>query len=368
MQPVAVYVHCPFCPSKCGYCDFSSFAMKGEIVERTAGAMIAEVLASRHPGIPAKSIFLGGGTPTSFTAEQLQSILAAVAEIHPPTSDCEITIEANPGTADARKFAAVREAGFNRMSLGAQSFNGQDLVRLGRVHGPLEIAAAFHTARRAGFENLNLDLMFALPGQRLEGWRENLRRALDLGPEHLSLYGLTIEPETRFYRLDRKGMLDLPNEEQQLEMYELALEMTAAAGYQQYEISNFALPGRECRHNLSYWRAEPYAGYGPGAVGCMPLGDAKARYTNLKHPLGYCEAVEEGRAVAFSVEELSDETLQFERVMLGLRLNEGLPRGLVAERQALDAQRRGWIDLEEGRLKLTDEGRRVCSEVTLALV
>lgn len=362
---LAVYVHTPFCPSKCGYCDFNSYAMSGEIMERTTRAMVQEIERSPWRGRPAKTIFFGGGTPTFLPADQLLSILEAVIRAHPPLPDCEITSEANPGTADAEKFRAMRAGGFNRISLGAQSFLDSDLLRLGRVHRSGEIERAVEIAREAGFENLNLDLMFALPKQSSSAWRRNLDRALAMQPEHLSLYCLTIEPNTAFYKKHLRGQLDLPDDEAQVAMYEECLQRTAEEGFVQYEISNFAKAGKECRHNLAYWHAEEYAGYGPGAVGCV----TNRRYTNLKHPDRYCAAVESGEPIAFESEELTPEIQKIERIMLGLRLNEGLPVSELAGSRGIEKlQERGWIEVRDDRVRLTNLGRHFCSEATLELI
>jgi oxygen-independent coproporphyrinogen III oxidase len=362
VTPVAVYVHTPFCPSKCGYCDFNSYAMSGPIVERTVDAIEVEIRRSPWHGRPAKTVFFGGGTPTFLEARHLERLIAAVFETHPPVEGCEVTSEANPGTVDIPKFEAMRRAGFDRISLGAQSFQSNDLMRLGRVHEASPIARAVGAAREAGFENVNLDLMFALPGQSLRAWRQNLETALALRPEHLSLYCLTIEPNTRCYRHHLRGMLDLPDDEAQVAMYDLAVALTEEAGLRQYEISNFALPGRECRHNLCYWRGEEYAGYGPGAVGRI----GETRYTNTKHPERYSAAVEAGGDLWCESERLEPSTLRLERVMLGIRLNEGTaepvdPAGL------LRAAGSGWIEQEGGRVRLTPAGRHFCTEVAALL-
>ncbi|MFY9235457.1 MAG: radical SAM family heme chaperone HemW [Fimbriimonadaceae bacterium] len=374
-QQIAVYVHIPFCPSKCGYCDFNSYAMSGDIMESTTAAIIAEIERSPWTGIPAKTIFFGGGTPTFIPPEQLVRILEAVVRAHPPVTDAEITSEANPGTVDMAKFRRMREAGFNRISLGAQSFKDDDLLRLGRVHRSGEIEQAFGAARDAGFENINLDLMFALPGQSSRAWHENLRRVIELRPEHLSLYCLTLEPNTPFYKQHLHGQLVLPDDEAQVAMYEDAVVFAQSAGYLQYEISNFAQPGFECRHNLCYWRGEDYAGYGPGAVGCMTnFSDssnlARHRYTNLKHPERYCAAIAANEEVAFESESLTEANARMEQIMLGIRLNEGLClAGMEIEAKAMDrVVRRGWVSTSGGRAKLTPEGRHFCSEVALEFI
>jgi oxygen-independent coproporphyrinogen III oxidase len=239
----------------------------------------------------------------------------------------------------------MREAGFNRISLGAQSFQSDDLMRLGRVHAASDVARAVGAAREAGFDNLNLDLMFALPGQNPRGWQANLEQAIALRPEHLSLYCLTIEPNTRFYRHFLRGTLELPDEDAQVAMYNQAIASMEAAGYRQYEISNFARIGRECAHNLCYWRAEEYLGYGPGAVGCVFEGERRHRTTKMKHPERYCEAVETGGNLICEEEWLDDEADRLERVMLGIRLNEGLPTSVPHEPKGREeCVQRGWIE------------------------
>jgi oxygen-independent coproporphyrinogen-3 oxidase len=416
-SPLAIYVHTPFCPSKCGYCDFNSYAMSGEIMERTTQAQVAEIERSPWRGRPSRTIFFGGGTPTFLSEDQLVRILEAVLRVHPPLPGAEITSEANPGTADADKFSAMRRAGFNRISLGAQSFLDSDLLRLGRIHKAGEIERAVSIARDSGFDNLNLDLMFALPGQSRHAWRANLERALAMKPEHLSLYCLTIEQNTPFYKQHLSGQLQLPDDDDQVAMYDECVDLCASAGYEQYEISNFAKTGFECQHNLCYWRAEEYAGYGPGAVGCIadsspplkeglgvdeqvlpndvsnhrlvesisedrpspgtsaqsPLTRAPSpltRYTNLKHPERYCTAVEEGARLAFESEELTSDLQRMEKIMLGLRLNSGLDtHGLELPTTKIQKLlNRGWIEQRDSLIRLTPEGKHFCSEVALELI
>lgn len=366
MNPLAVYVHTPFCPSKCGYCDFNSYAMSGEIMERTTSAICAEILNSPIKGRPAKTIFFGGGTPTFLETRQLLRILETVLATHPPIEGCEITSEANPGTVDAAKFSDMRQSGFNRISLGAQSFAEDDLITLGRVHKAGEIERAVDSARQAGFDNLNLDLMFALPNQTRRAWDSNLQRAFALDPDHLSLYCLTIEPNTAFHKLAHKGVLPLPGEDEQAEMYDQTLEAVRSRGYDLYEISNYAKPGRECQHNLCYWRGEEYAGYGPGAVGAVEIDGVRRRHTNLKHPDRYCEAAEGGQPLAFESEELTEDILRTERIMLGLRLAEGIDMSEVQPPpKLLD---RGWVEIFNERLRLTPLGRHFHNEVVVELL
>ncbi len=366
VESVAVYIHIPFCPSKCGYCDFNSYAMQGEIVERTVRALVAEVGRTPHWGRPAKTLYFGGGTPTYVEPASLEAIFKAVRDAHPLEPGCEITVEANPGTVDASRFRYLRDLGVNRLSLGAQSFEDEDLTVLGRVHHSSEIYRAYELARTAGFENINIDLMFGLPRQSLERWERNLEKAISLQPEHLSLYNLTLEPNTRFYQQWKRGLLVLPEEEVQREMFDLARERTRGAGYRAYEISNYALPGRECRHNLCYWRGEEYVAYGPGAVERV----GNIRRTHIKHPLRYCEAVERGEDLWCEVECLDEATLRLETLMLRLRLEEGLSLEEVSleeekVRAVVDA---GWAQCEGNRMVLTEEGFAMANRVILSLV
>ncbi len=369
LKPVSVYIHTPFCPSKCGYCDFNSYAMSGDIIPRTVDAILQEIEQSPWRGRPAKTIYFGGGTPTFLSSPQLASLLKAVINCHPPIENCEITSEANPGTVDSALFKDMYGAGFNRLSIGAQSFNTSDLIRLGRIHEPSHVGRALGDARHVGFDNVSIDLMFALPGQSLRAWETNLDVALSLMPEHLSLYCLTIEPNTRYYRHHIKGLLDLPNDEIQVQMYDLAIEKCAQVGYEQYEISNFSKPGRESRHNLCYWRSEEYLSYGPGAVGCFDESEVRTRYTNLKHPDGYSTAVESKQPLWCESEILTEQIIQFEKIMMGIRLNQGLG----TKGQSLDSKgiktllHRGWIEQTSDCIRLTPRGRHFCTDVALEL-
>lgn len=368
-EPVAVYIHIPFCHKKCGYCDFSSYAVQGPIVERTVDAIVRQIEESPFRGRPAKTVFFGGGTPNFLTAEQLGRILAAALACHPPEGTIEITTEANPGA--SRSFDGLRKAGFNRLSLGVQSFVDADLLTLGRIHSGQQAREAVALARSAGFDNLSLDLMFALPKQSVEAWRRNLEECLTLAPEHLSLYCLTIEEGTPFAVLAKQGRLELPGEEDQVEMYDLCDSVLGRAGLERYEISNFAKPGKECLHNLCYWRGEEYLGYGPGAVGCVASfspGAERVRYTNVKNPNKFCEQVESGGSGWKVDEELTSENLRVERVMLGIRTREGVELndcdlsslGMLIEK--------GWVEERRGRAALTALGRHFCNDVALALV
>lgn len=366
MKPLAVYIHVPFCPSKCGYCDFNSYAMNGEIIERTSRAIVSEIRNSPHKGRPAKTIFFGGGTPTFIPIKQLLSIFDEVIKTHPPQESCEITSEANPGTVDREKFSEMRKAGFNRISIGGQSFDKNDLIRLERIHESDDISRAVGGAKDAGFENINLDLMFGLPHQSMSAWQSNLKKAIKLETTHLSLYNLTIEPNTKFYKLHLRGQLHLPPESLQAEMYEKTLDMMNEIGFHHYEISNFAKLGFECKHNLCYWHGEEYAGYGPGAVEQVN----NIRSTNIKHPIHYCEAVEHQHELSCEKEILTEKEIRIEEIMLGLRLDEGisLSSTRLDEQKLEQIIRGGYVQKDDGRIKLTRKGKLFCNSVVLELI
>jgi oxygen-independent coproporphyrinogen-3 oxidase len=363
-EPVAVYVHVPFCVSKCGYCDFNSYAMSGPIVERTVRATVRQLAESPWRGRPAATVFFGGGTPSLLDSPSLERLLLAVLEAHPPVDGVEITAEANPESATLEKLRAMRRMGFSRLSVGVQSFDPVDLRRLGRAHSPEDAESAARHARTAGFDRLNLDLMFGLEGQTLEAWEFNLGRALGLEPDHLSLYNLTIEQGTRFERLHREGRLDLPDEEVQTAMYLRCAELLEPAGFRQYEISNYAKPGHECQHNVWVWRGGEYVAYGPGGVGCVCEDGRWVRRTNLKKPLAFCLAVERGESPWQETERIDPATREFERILLGLRLSEGLPLGGLPEAPVREGVRRGWFEVADGRLRLTREGRLFANDAT----
>ena len=286
----------------------------------------------------------------------------------------EISTEANPGASSS--FDGLREAGFNRLSLGVQSFLDQDLIRLGRIHDSGQASEAVRLARQAGFDNLSLDLMFALPNQSLNAWKNNLLKCIELGPEHLSLYCLTIEEGTPFAKLYGQGKLTQPDEDAQVEMYDLCDEMLATIGLERYEISNFARLGRECEHNLCYWRGEEYLAYGPGAVGCVdvehiPGNDPEGkriRFTNVKSPNLFCKAMSEGRLPWQETESLDESTLKRERMMLGIRTREGVEISDYDAKRLEPLTVLDWATIADGRISLTPQGRHYCNDVAALLI
>jgi oxygen-independent coproporphyrinogen III oxidase len=269
----SLYFHIPFCTHRCAYCDFNTYAGQESLIPAYVKALCNEirgVAASAPERLPVHTLFFGGGTPSLLSPAHFEQILQTVQE-HFNLSDLSIletSLEANPGTVTPDSLRGLRQAGFNRISFGVQSFQPLELRQLERIHDPYDVLEAVHWARQAGFGNLNLDLIYGLPEQPLERWQANVRQAVALGPEHLSLYALTIEQGTPYGRWAAHGLLPLPDPDLAADMYEWASDYLEGQGYGQYEISNWARPGFQCRHNLQYWRNQPYLGFGAGAHGC----------------------------------------------------------------------------------------------------
>jgi putative oxygen-independent coproporphyrinogen III oxidase len=372
--PLALYVHLPWCVRKCPYCDFNSHALPtaGLPQERYLGALLDDLdLAVRDvAGREVVSVFFGGGTPSLFGANALGRLLEHARTRLPFAPDVEITLEANPGTIERARFVDYAAIGINRVSLGAQSFDDSHLQALGRIHSSGDVARAVEEVRAAGIDNLNLDLMYALPGQDLAGAIADVDRAIALGPEHLSHYQLTLEPGTPFAR---RPPPQLPDDDASLAMQEACEARLAAAGHAQYEVSGYARPGRRCRHNLVYWRFGDYLGIGAGAHGKLTLADgAIVRTVRVRHPAAYMDApsadgrVQERRTVA-------PRDLPFEYCLNALRLREGFDEaafeartGLGAEalRAALvEATDRGLLERRDGRWLPTVLGRRFLNDL-----
>lgn len=316
---IALYVHLPWCIRKCPYCDFNSHAAPERIPEMTyVKALLSDLDADLDlaAGRSVSSVFLGGGTPSLFGTEAIGILLAGIASRLPLAPGVEITMEANPGTVEHGRFEGYAAAGVNRVSLGAQSFDAAQLKALGRIHGPAEIGTAVSELRAAHITNFNVDLMYALPGQTTEGALSDLAAAIALGPAHLSHYQLTLEPGTAFYH--RPPVL--PDDDQAFEMQQACQQMLAAAGYAQYEVSAYARPGRQCRHNLNYWRFGDYLGIGAGAHGKVTVGGRVIRTEKLRVPREYQQRAGAGAGARRTVPVAE---LPFEFMLNALRLNEG---------------------------------------------
>ena len=368
-----LYLHIPFCERKCPYCDFNTYAGMASLYARFARALAAEIQREgERRGRPrVRTVFLGGGTPTVLAPDHLALILDAVRAGFDLVPTAEITSEANPGTVDRRKFRALREMGVNRLSLGAQSFLAQELHFLGRIHGPSDIYRAVDSARAAGFQNINLDLIYGLPEQSVEQWVYSLREAIALEPAHLSCYALTVEEGTPLSRWVAEGRVPAPDDDLQGDMYAQARELLAAAGYEHYEISNWARPGRACQHNLIYWRNQVYLGFGPGAHSY----DGQRRWWRVRSPQEYIRRVEAGESTEMGGEIIPRPLAMAETMMLGLRLvREGVNRRAFYQRFGVDVldmygravarlQSLGLLEVDEERVRLTPRAYAVANRV-----
>ncbi|CCW36299.1 putative oxygen-independent coproporphyrinogen III oxidase [Chthonomonas calidirosea] len=358
IKPLSLYVHIPFCVHHCAYCDFNTYVEPAQsvLVKETVEAIgldIAKASQERVAGQvlserPLATVYFGGGTPTFLSIEQLTEIMAAIRSHFHLLPDAEISSEANPTSADVAKFAAMRALGFNRLSIGVQAFDNGLLTALDRFHTTTEAVHAYQAARAAGFTNVNLDLMFGLPNQTLPLWKASLEQAIQLAPEHLSLYALTIEPGTRFERLHVGGRLVLPDDETVVTMYEYAQQRLTQAGYIHYEISNFSLPGFACRHNLVYWHNEEYLGVGPGAVSYL----GGWRWKRERLPKRYVQKVKNGENLCVEEECLAPPEALDETLLLGLRLRAGVSLHALRDRFGLDPLER----YKRGIEKLVQQG------------
>lgn len=357
-----VYIHWPFCAAKCPYCDFNSHVRARGVDQRAyARALSAEIahLAALAPDRTVTSIFFGGGTPSLMEPATVETVLAAIAGAWPVASDVEITLEANPSSAEAEKFAAFARAGVNRISVGVQALDDDALAGLGRLHGSAEALAAIDTAR-ARFSRVSFDLIYGRPGQSAAVWADELGRALALAPDHLSLYQLTIEPGTPFHALAARGALALPEEDTARDMLELTWELCAAHGLPAYEISNHARPGAECRHNLVYWRGQDYAGAGPGAHGRLSVGKGRLALAAERHPGRWLARVREHGHGLVEREWLSPGVQAQEYLMMGLRLAEGISRNRYRALAGRDLDPEALSELSQaGLVQITDGGRRL---------
>ncbi len=376
-RPLAVYVHIPFCVRVCGYCDFNTYAGMDAVKDAYTTAVVDEIAAwaPHMPGREVTSIAFGGGTPGEMPAESLVAIVDAVRAAAPLARDAEISLEANPGTTSAPALRDLAAAGVNRISFGAQSFDASELAFLDRVHTPEATAASLHLAREAGIRSVNLDLMYGLPGQTPAAWQETLRHALDLAPDHLSLYALTVESGTPLDGRVERGEVTPLDPDAVAAMYEAAAERLDTGGYHQYELSNWARPGHESRHNRVYWTWGDYLGIGAGAHGFL---DGE-RFENVAHPRTYIEAVRrDGRAIAEAVRP-DPATSMSDWLALRLRLVEGFEPAAFAETFAepleavagppLDACRAaGLLEDSGGRLRLTPRGRLLHNEVAVQVM
>jgi oxygen-independent coproporphyrinogen-3 oxidase len=374
-----LYIHIPFCHARCGYCDFVTFTGKEDRIDQYvedlckeirlySGELASEQAASEEHRSPLaargsliSTVFFGGGTPSLLEPRHVSQILETVRSHFALDPNAEITMEANPESIALLKAQGWKEAGVNRMSIGLQAFDDNLLRAADRLHTVADFLAAFDAARQAGFQNLNIDLIYGLPGQTLESWRETLKKSVAMKPEHLSLYALKVEEHTPFHV--QGAIVD---DDLQADMYEWSRIYLKEAGYPQYEISNFARPDFECHHNLIYWRQQDYLGLGVGAVGCV----AGQRWENHKNLLDYTRDLSRGKLPRAATEMLDDRTRRFERLMLGLRLREGLLWGEEANEvwrthRATLAARELLEEIHPGHWRIPDSAVAVTNQILL---
>jgi len=375
MAPLGVYVHVPFCARRCSYCDFFVVAGPAAGLERRLARALAEDirLSARLQGLggqPVDTLYFGGGTPSRLQAGEVARIVAAVREVFEWREPAEVTLEANPEGLDAPKLAALREAGVNRLSLGVQTLDDAALRALGRLHGEAEVHAAARAARRSGFSNLNFDLICGLPGLGLEPWIEGIERLLEHAPEHVSIYTLDMDKDTPLRRAAESGSTRLPAEERTLEAFEAGARVLEAAGYERYEVSNFARPGGRSRHNLKYWTDMRFLGVGPSAWSYLQGGRVR-RVADLER---YLAGVEASDPPCEPPERNDPDARLAEAVVLGLRLRDGVDLAERGREHGRDAWARygetvrrlteeGWIETSCGRIRLTPAALPVANEI-----
>ena len=371
LPPLSLYVHIPWCVRKCPYCDFNSHEARANIPEQDYVDALLRDLEQDLPRVWGRivhTVFIGGGTPSLFSPEAIDRLLSGIRARLPLDQNCEITLEANPGTVELERFQGFRAAGVNRLSIGIQSFDDEKLKALGRIHGRAEALRAAEAARAAGFDNFNLDLMFGLPGQTVEQALADMRTAITLSPAHLSAYQLTIEPNTLFHARPPA----LPDDDSVWEMQSQLQAMLAAADFRQYEVSAYARPGYECRHNLNYWMFGDYLGIGAGAHAKITDASGITRLWKVKHPNDYLSNAGTPGGIG-STDKLSREHTVTEFMMNALRITAGIPAPLFAERTGLpisvvagslqEAETKGLITWDIQSLRPTDAGFRFLNDL-----
>jgi oxygen-independent coproporphyrinogen-3 oxidase len=382
--PLAIYLHIPFCRTKCTYCAFNTYTNLDSLIEPFVDALVHEIRIASKPNQKVHTVFFGGGTPSLLTPEQIKRILTAIEASFSVLPDAEISLEANPNDITGDYLSELRRIGINRLSLGMQSANLSELTLFARRHDNDQTVQAVSAARAAGFDNLNLDLIYGVPHQTLSNWDWSLQQMLTLQPDHVSLYALGLEDGTPMQEWVAKGRLPTPDDDLTADMYELATEKLANAGYEQYEISNWSKPGHQCRHNLQYWRNLPYAGFGPGAHGYAD----GVRYSTILSPQRYIKALQDSSAsYIFPNTPATHETVIVDRaeeiaetLIMGLRLTqEGINRQTFDQRFGIDLVELhrpiiekyvtyGLLHVEDEVVRITQQGRLLSNMIFRELV
>jgi len=376
MTAAGLYVHIPFCSSRCSYCDFATGLYQRELAERYVAALVEELKTSQYNGARVDTIYFGGGTPSLLAPAQLERILTTLFTQFEIDPDSEITLEINPGSVTREKLAAFRSLGINRASFGAQTFHDAELAKLGRSHTAADALKTFADLRDAGFTNVSFDLIAGLPGQTLAGWQENIKQALDLRPEHLSFYLLEVHSGTPLAEHIRRGLQPVPDDDLAGVMYRWMLENACEAGYEHYEISNLCRPGFHSRHNVKYWTAAPYYGFGCSA---HSYDGRTRRWSNHRDVLKYVELIENDASPIVEEQELSEADVRAEALFLGMRLMRGVDVHRYRESFGVDLRVEHSADLDRFRqagllefdgdwIRLTRTGALLSNEVFAAFV
>jgi len=370
-MPAGIYIHIPFCLGKCPYCDFYSVERDDDLINDFAEALLGEIeiaAKTKWKDRVYNTVYFGGGTPPLIGQANIAAILKALRGTFNISPRAEISIEVNPETTSPDFFKDIRSLGINRVSIGAQSFDDALLKTLGRLHDSSTAEKAIDDAFAAGFENVGIDLIFAIPGQTVKTWQETLKLAIAKNPMHISAYGLTIESGTPFAEMVAKGKLVLPDNDTQAEMYQILCSALAADGYNRYEVSNFARMGYECLHNFKYWRDDKYLGLGPSAHSY----DGDNRTANHKNLEKYLGAIKKNKAPVNFKEKLTDQQRAEERLLLGLRLAEGIDynivREVINENTFDELKKQGYIVKKLNNLALSDKGFLVADEIIVKLL
>lgn len=362
----AIYIHIPFCIRKCRYCDFYSVAADKACIERYLDALLKELLLKGDHSMEISSIYIGGGTPSMLTDRQIRSLLDRVKQCFRLTGDCEVTLEANPVGISYDRASSLVDMGINRLSLGIQGLHEADLSILGRLHSSTEALSALSDAQRAGLRNISVDIIYGIPGQTVSGWLNTLRTLMDLKPQHISTYELTLAEGTEMYHIVSRGALLMPDEDLIQDMYFCAIDMLTGAGYQHYEISNFALSGFQCRHNINYWRRGVYVGLGAGAHSF----EGNVRKANASDLDRYMESLNEGVIPIGEATDIDDEEALREGIFLGLRMTEGIDKMLLRDKDGVlhSLIKDGLVVLDDKGLRLTRSGLLLSNEVIVRLL
>ena len=368
MTRAGIYLHFPFCKVKCIYCDFYSIADRKDEMSRFIHALIKEI--ERYELDTSlwmfDTIFFGGGTPSLLEPVQLEMILNALYKKFDLTEVDEISLEANPGEAPFERLQAFRKLGINRLSIGVQSLEPNLLKFLTRIHTVEQVFKTFNDARRAGFENINCDIIFNIPGQTMHIWQRDLKRIVELEPEHISAYSLTVEQGTVLNKLVQQNKVTIPNDDYSAELYTRTQEYLSSAGYTQYEISNWAKPGKECRQNLHYWQIDPYLAFGPSSHGF----DGKNRYNNVRSLDQYLQSIESGKLPIENHYPVSEKEMTNDLIGFGLRTNRGVQLNRIPNEFKIQIPKKwsSYLTLENGRLTLSKDGFIFADAITVDLL